>query len=154
MKTKTKKKQKLGPLQREWIRALRSGDFKQARGVLFKKLTKGEYGHCCLGVAVCVAEANGVKLKFDETTQEGGCKVLSVLHERTDELCVSDLPRIVSRKLKIRSSDGTINKPFSIKESGRTMYSLIHLNDTAKWSLAQIADFLEAHPEQVFTGPA
>ncbi len=38
--------------RREWIKALRSGDFQQTKGVLYNPENKG---FCCLGVACIVA---------------------------------------------------------------------------------------------------
>ena len=49
MKAASKQKQKLGPLQRKWIKLLRSGEYRQGRGAL----RRGDE-HCCLGVA-CIA---------------------------------------------------------------------------------------------------
>ena len=46
MKTTKTPKQKLGPNQRKWIKALRSGRYKQGR----KRLRTGNK-YCCLGVA-------------------------------------------------------------------------------------------------------
>jgi hypothetical protein len=45
---------------KQWVSALRSGEFKQARGAL-----RGKDGYCCLGVACVVAERDGVSLEAD-----------------------------------------------------------------------------------------
>lgn len=42
------KKFRLGPLQRKWIRTLKSGKYKKAIGILYDE---SKNGYCCLGVA-------------------------------------------------------------------------------------------------------
>lgn len=66
-----KTKQKLGPLQKAWVRSLESGNFRQARGYLCKKNPKprskfGPYSFCCLGIACEVAIANDIKIETEE----------------------------------------------------------------------------------------
>lgn len=45
-------------VKEKWIAALRSGEYRQARGVL----NDGQGGYCCLGVLCEVAKQEGVKL--------------------------------------------------------------------------------------------
>lgn len=58
MKTKQKSKKLPIEFKRKWIKALRSGDYKQTTGGLYSKL---ENAYCCLGVA-CVI--NGINKRF------------------------------------------------------------------------------------------
>lgn len=37
-------------IKKKWIKALRSGKYKQTRGCLRRELKGGEHGYCCLGV--------------------------------------------------------------------------------------------------------
>lgn len=46
---------KLTNPQKKWLKALRSGKYRQTRGKL-----KGKVGHCCLGVACEIAKKEGV----------------------------------------------------------------------------------------------
>lgn len=46
---------------RLWLKALRSGEFKQG----FGKLGNSKVGYCCLGVACVVARENGVISRFN-----------------------------------------------------------------------------------------
>lgn len=48
---------------REWVAALRSGDYKQGRAALKAPAEQDQVVHCCLGVACEVAIANGAKVK-------------------------------------------------------------------------------------------
>lgn len=41
----------LGPLQKTWVEALKSGKFKQGTKTLKIPLDNGEFSYCCLGVA-------------------------------------------------------------------------------------------------------
>lgn len=43
-------------IQKEWVDALRSGEYKQG----YRMLKQGEY-YCCLGVLGCVLQKNGVE---------------------------------------------------------------------------------------------
>lgn len=47
----------------EWVKALRSGKFRQTKGKLGTKTKckNGQYGYCCLGVACEVGEKLGIK---------------------------------------------------------------------------------------------
>lgn len=36
---------------KKWVEALKSGQFQQARGQLRRKLGRGDYAYCCLGLA-------------------------------------------------------------------------------------------------------
>lgn len=141
-----KQKQKLGPLQREWVRALRSGDFKQTQGILVCVPHNANSGDvlpcCCLGVACLVAEANGVPLKFEEM---GGCLNVWSGQER----CTTSPPSAVVDLLRLTDTAGSF-------EAGHNLdgcVSLMGANDHGK-TFKQIADFVEGHPEAVFTEPA
>lgn len=49
----------------KWVKALRSGEYKQARGMMrVDGDTEGEYGYCCLGV-LCDLYANQFNDDFD-----------------------------------------------------------------------------------------
>lgn len=47
---------------KEWVEALRSGDYKQTKGTLKGELPGGEVGYCCLGV---LAETMGYELEVE-----------------------------------------------------------------------------------------
>lgn len=55
-------------LKDKWIKALRSGKFRQARG----RLTKGKNHHCCIGVAAVVANP---KIKLGVSTGDAAALV-------------------------------------------------------------------------------
>ena len=40
-------------VKRKWVRALRSGEYKQGKGYLVQGTNEDGYVHCCLGVLAC-----------------------------------------------------------------------------------------------------
>lgn len=105
-------------LQREWIAALRSGNYAQTTERL-----KDEKGYCCLGVAVHLME--------DHISPED-----------------TNLSLTQYRQLGLRGRDGEF-----FNEGGEDLFdgnfSLAEANDDGK-TFVEIADFIEAHPEDVF----
>jgi hypothetical protein len=62
------KKFKMGPKQRKWLSALKSGKFIQTRGTLGRKTRDGKLKHCCLGV-LCELNIKAIKeVGWDEYT--------------------------------------------------------------------------------------
>jgi hypothetical protein len=45
--------------KKAWLKALRSGAFTQARGVLFNRVGGKAHGHCCIGVGLAVKQKLG-----------------------------------------------------------------------------------------------
>jgi hypothetical protein len=122
--------------RKKWLEALRSGDFKQAKGCL-KKQTKGEIRHCCLGVA---AELAGVQSQRDEHSLGSG-----VFHFRfQDEGLAFEqsqmLPEGGMEWLGLNTDDPHIN----LKDKDDCYLNLAGLNDRG-WSFAKIADAIEEH---------
>lgn len=131
-------KQKLGPLQQEWVGALRSGDFPQCKGQLFKERRGSEVmGHCCLGVACMVAEASGVKLP-EMPVDEG------------------EMPGVVASKLRFRSRDGEIARDNGRQGAyvGGNFYGHLTAMNDAGCRFKTIAKFVEENPGLVFKGEA
>jgi hypothetical protein len=120
-------------LRREWIAALRSGEYEQGRGSLCRN---GRY--CCLGVACAVIEKHFPALMPRETNDENGeCS----WHGRTEVL-----PDAAQLILGMRSAGGATKNGMKI-----TKYpSLIEENDWCRTPFSTIADFIEQHPEALF----
>lgn len=126
----------MGPNQKAWVEALRSGKYAQTRSVL-----QNRKGFCCLGVAADVANENGVKVvKAKGTDQLRGSllsssqlNTLNWLGLRTSSSLSKTIAMIDCRDL-------------SLSESG-----LMLLNDGFRYSFEQIADFIEEHAEDLFT---
>lgn len=131
-------RQELGPNQKRWIEALRSGEFKQCKGMLSDRR-----GFCCLGVACKVFDVPGNEvsrvLDISEEDEEIDC----VEFEKEVEVA----PLTVYTALGLKSHTGKIDP--TIAPIGDC---LSVANDEGK-TFAEIADFCEANPQAVFTEP-
>lgn len=133
MAEKTKKKFELGPIQRDWVRALRSGKYKQCKSTLTKLEGSKKVGHCCLGVLCELALKKGVEL---ETTPS---------EEQDDALQYEDeyifLPAKVRKWAALRENDG---------DYAYDKDSLAGQNDSGT-SFKKIADVIEENAALIFT---
>lgn len=128
--TKKDKPFKLGPNQRKWLKALRSGWYKQGKGNLAK--TKGKsVRYCCLGV---LCEVAGMKRK-------------PAFHDPANVFAYSDhaerCPPKAIRFAALRNSEG---QAFDNWEEP----SCIEMNDERTWNFKKIADYLEEHAAEYF----
>lgn len=118
--------QELGPLQKKWVEALRSGKYKQGSGYL-----RSGDRFCCLGVA---------------------CDVLGHAPEPVE----SHLPPSVMAALRFHDNGGQLRgmqMPRVVSKGPYPHEFLVNANDCGE-TFAVIADFVEAHPEAVFREPA
>ena len=122
----------LGKIQQAWIDSLRKHPERQMEGKLGVG-TPNNYKACCLGEALCVlARVNKKRLPFNlmNISDGGNMNYLSNGAE----------------KLGLLDSRGQLKDGFKLKGSN----TLSAANDFgATWT--EIADFIEAHPEAVFT---
>jgi len=115
---------------RRWIKALRSGDYKQGTNSLSYN---GK--HCCLGVACEV-----FKIEKQKCVTSGG-KELCVWQYKDDgslKWARANLPDKVRQLLGLQNHDGKYND-----------FSLIRLNDTGH-SFEQIANVIQSQPSGLF----
>ena len=113
--------------RRDWIAALRSGNFRQTCYDL-----KNEHGYCCLGVACEIAGITPVL----NTTLSGDS-----YYRFNDSR--SSLPIEVKKYYGFNNSLGGI--------SGDYNNTLSSLNDTDRLTFEKIADFVEENWDKVFT---
>jgi len=124
----------LNPRQLEWIKALRSGRYRQGVSFLFS-----DGKRCCLGVACDLIVKRGwASIK---TTRIGG-KTYFGDHDGGDEV----LPEAAAEAMGFISDDGMFYGNFEMKGN----LSLAQANDEGV-SFADIADYCERHPTHVFT---
>jgi hypothetical protein len=110
---------------KKWVRALRSGKYKQGRGAL----NKNNKNFCCLGVVCEVAIKNKVKLKKTKNWSESK-KSFTVHYDNEGGV----LPIKVARWLGIDELNPLLkHQPAS------------ELNDQTKASFKQIADLVEEY---------
>lgn len=113
----------IGPNQKKWLDALRSGQYEQGKSWLCRN---GKY--CCLGVACEVFELPkeivGDRVKYAGSTGPAPCQVVDALGLHSDTGWTVD------------GGD-----------------SVVTLNDRARKTFAEIADILEANADSYFVGP-
>lgn len=133
---------KLGPNQLKWIKALRSGKYKQTEGSLGEETEDNGNSYCCLGVACEIAGYKPLKIEnrfyYDKTT-------------RDDE--ESLLPQKAVKKYGFYNNEGGIKEEYlSISIDSVGTLSLAGLNDGG-WTFDEIADLVERNPRAVFQEP-
>jgi hypothetical protein len=116
------KKKELSQPVKLWLKALRSGKYKQTKGVL-----KDSIGYCCLGVASELAVQQGIIKKFRHSD--------------------TGLMPKVQKWLGLSGDYGEFNK--SIIKNGDFFDSLAGLNDKGS-SFKKIAQIIERQPEGLF----
>ena len=116
----------------KWIKALRSGEFKQTKGTL-TKVEDGGNAHCCLGVACQIyqEEVGGLKV---ELSRHADCL------QYNGEACeyIGHLS-VVKGWLGLQNSDGYYDEGSS----------LVAKNDSGK-TFEEIADIIESEPQGLF----
>lgn len=122
---------KLGPRQRAWVEALRSGKYKQGRRVL--RNNSDEF--CCLGVACDIYDSSGwIRRELDVFAY-------SLRASAPMEVKTSSLPELVRQYFGLETPDGDA--------VDHKHFALIHLNDNGS-TFEEIADVLEKHPSAYF----
>lgn len=114
-------------IKAEWIKRLRSGQYKQGRKCL---CCAGR--HCCLGVLAEIAVEQGVCEKHT-----GNKNTPTQFDGRIDFV-----PASVAKWAGLRNSSGGYSGDFQ---------SLANLNDKYGKTFLEIADIIESHPAGLFT---
>lgn len=134
--TKVFRRQRLGPRQLAWVKALESGKYQQCRATLFN----GE-GYCCLGLACRVKGMRPRKCSYTGSYLFG------------KESC--GLPSAATKHFAFRTDGGKIDRekmPTSLRRAV-PVAGLIRLNDAHGWSFKRIAAFIRKCPQAVFSKP-
>lgn len=125
------------PVVKEWVSALRSGEYEQAKEVLAT-----EHGYCCLGV-LCELYSKTVKpiktIVQNEIEDDVGNlrTVWDTEYDKETEI----LPKCVMEWAGLRSPEGGF--------TDASITSLASLNDNGK-TFAEIADVIESKPQGLF----
>lgn len=134
---------------KKWVRALRSGKYKQGKHALKYKSKRGVVRHCCLGV-LCELYQKDHKRKLstgkikssnpDPDLPEGS---VGMHFARAD----THLPEAVRKWAGMESVEGSFLRPADADGyGGRT--SLAELNDEGS-NFKKIADVIEARSDQL-----
>lgn len=139
-------------IMKKWIKALRSGKYKQGQGTLKQYNRKGEAQHCCLGV-LCELYNQEMKKNKKKTLPEKICNNnydfdngYTRFGNKTD-----DLPKEVMKWSGINNSLGTIKKEetwfgnYKVSSSSET---LADLNDSGR-KFKTISNIIEKNYENL-----
>jgi hypothetical protein len=138
-------------VRRQWLAALRSGEFTQGKNTLTKIQSEGPDTYCCLGVLCALAERAGVT----------GSRVISLRSwdPESDSYCTEQVRQYVPADYPTADrATGVQYLPEPVAEwlgtgtsKPKVMYkgcavSLTDLNDAHNLTFAQIADLIESSP--------
>ena len=130
--------------KRDWVKALRSGEYKQGKSVLCQPEFNPEDGDsfCCLGVAANLLIENGHRLKWEKALGLGRYNLIGKPDEGGQASALTVEPRIpkwLKKKLfeEVKTKGGD-KDTFEDTFEARLMW----LNDTGK-SFKRIATFIE-----------
>ncbi len=129
---KKAKKQKLGPLQLRWVKALESGRYKQCQTFL-----QNGNKNCCLGVACRISRV-----------KKSICSIIGNVKFDGED---GTLPTTVMWMFGFHGHAGDLKRPF-IKD-GEAYITLTFVNDVANASFKEIAEFTRKNPSAVFVKP-
>lgn len=129
----------------KWVKALRSGEYKQTQGSLqhTKEVHEGPEGFCCLGVLCDVAVKEGLDIPV--TPLDNG----QVRYGNAGDARVGSLPNAVMEWAGLTATDPYLTVPNpkhdpNYEYSSEMMdQSLSTLNDTFNYTLEKIADIIE-----------
>ena len=116
-------------IAKKWIKALRSGKYKQGQGALKQSTESGDTYHCCLGV-LCELHNEDMKKNKKKTL----CEKRDLMGLHTFNKAAEVLPPVVQQWAKLGSNNGTLIE--------NTFYTLAELNDTGH-SFEKIATIIE-----------
>lgn len=110
-------------IKAKWLKALRSGKYKQGTGILRRvDLETAQYKYCCLGV---LADCSGVRWRQFYTDPNTG--------KRAPLKELDLLPRVVAARLGINDPPDDIE----------TQLRLAKMNDEFGWDFGAIANWIE-----------
>ena len=129
----------------KWVKALRSGKFKQGQGTLKQFNKKGQEQHCCLGV-LCELYNDTMKKSKKKTLSEETIYIDADFSHGYSRFGGKrdDLPKEVMKWSGIGNSMGS----FTIDNPIHDQYNLADLNDTGR-KFKTIADIIEKNYEQL-----
>lgn len=131
---------KFNEYQKKWLAALRSGEYKQCKGKLWREDSDtGEKSYCCLGVASELFNPDFLGMQpnmQDKSISSAGFVSFALVDV-----------------LKLNSESGSLRKSIP-KSAGSLVSSLVGLNDEAGYSFTEIAEYIENNPEAVFSDAA
>ena len=135
----------LTPEQEEWLQALESGKYTQGKLKLRAKPTPetAEWSYCCLGIA---CELFKDRLTITSSEEISGFQLVTKYADST----VAALPNNLVAFLHLNSPLGNFRGP-NYTDKSINCGSLSSLNDSSGKNFQEIAAFIRANPQLVFT---
>lgn len=137
-------------IAKKWVKALRSGKYKQGENFLKQFNSRGQPRHCCLGV-LCELYNDIMKKNHKRTISVEECNDEPILDHGYVKFANKDgsLPTVVRKWAGIKNEMGT----FSYIEKDaygtfKTTESLADLNDSGK-KFSTIANIIEKNIENI-----
>lgn len=127
---------------KKWVKALRSGKYKQGQGYLKQYTNKGELRHCCLGV-LCELYNDSMKKNHKKTL------ITKIRNGLTNDYITfnkkeGELPVLVRKWAGINDSLGS----YAVEDVVEEIDSLAGMNDCGK-TFKTIANFIEKNVENL-----
>lgn len=142
-----------GPIQTAWLEALESGKYKQGQGCLRSQAeitsndgAKTQLAYCCLGVLCEVAGLPWQERKADSSPD------IYTGYVFQGEASNGYLPTKYAETVGLSGPKGAFKQKAQV--AGGYGYSLAELNDALALPFAEIAAYIRAQPENVFTHAA
>lgn len=148
-----KYKQILGPNQRKWINALKSGKYKQTQFRLCNRNEHRHYEYCCLGLAWRLAhDKNPFQKPLHRST--GECLVNGMDDFGDTRKYDNKLDHDHQELYGLYGPEGTPNWDLAKKLYPNVEFIYLSaMNDTQQKSFRQIGEWLEKYPEVYFKEP-
>lgn len=124
-----------------WVKALRSGDYKQTTSTL-----KSPAGYCCLGVLCDISgqgtwEPHGIYQVSASSGRSGTALPAEIVNWADMKSCSGDWEQA---ELNVPRPPGS-----GYTEPAEPAVCLMGLNDQLKWTFPQIADFIELNYKEL-----
>jgi hypothetical protein len=143
------KPQPLGPKQKAWVDALRSGEWKQTTGVL---QAPRQESYCCLGVACKVAEPEVQTSKAFGLTEDG---IVTTEYVGLAGTTLYDQQAVIEHYQFAQCAGSFCPTNLDMMNYGLDYIAdLPRLNDKLHFNFSQIADYIEKYASQLFKNPA
>lgn len=126
----------------EWVKRLRSGDYKQGQKRLGIKTLNGVESFCCLGVLCEMAVEEGV-VRRTETKYPGDSGIITYYYGDAESNNAQYPPEPVVKWAGLGNPGGCYGEP----GNGN---ALSYDNDRRDMSFAEIADIIESRPKRLF----
>jgi len=128
-------------IAKKWVKALRSGKYKQGQGWLKQYNNKGQEQHCCLGV-LCELYNNEMKKKHKKSLNSkfiDGCAARVISFNKQEQ----GLPVVVKKWAEMKDSLG-----YFIDSNDKMVQCLADMNDIGR-KFKTIANIIEKNVENL-----